>query len=91
MDRVSNYPPKFRDQAGVLVLKGNIGVRDVVRALVSRYKTLGDWVTNARRGRAAGSAALSSDERLELARLRRKVTELEVEKGVLLIAAVVIV
>ena len=54
MDRVSNYPPKFRDQAGVLVLKGNIGVRDVVRALVSRYKTLGDWVTF-RRNRASSS------------------------------------
>ena len=64
-------------------------VRDVARALGIKYETLWNWVANACRDRDAGPAALSSDERLELARLLRKVAEPEVEKEVLKKAAVV--
>lgn len=88
MGRVSKYPPEFRDQAVALVLDGNRGVRDVARELGVNHETLRNWVTKARRDRAAGPAALNSDERLELARLRRKVAELEVEKEILKKAAV---
>lgn len=61
----------------------------MARELGSDHKTLRYWVTKTRRERAAGPAALSSDERHELARLRRKVAELEVEVEILLQAAVV--
>ena len=88
MGRVSKYPPEFRDQAVALVLDDNRGVRDVARELGINHETLRNWVTKARRDRAAGTAALKSDERLELARLRRKVAELEVEKEILKKAAV---
>ncbi len=88
MGRVSKYPPEFRDQAVALVLDGNRGVRDVARELGINHETLRNWVTKARRDRTAGPAALSSDERLELARLRRKVAELEMEKEILKKAAV---
>ena len=79
MGRVSKYPPEFREQAVALVLDGNRSAREVARELGINHETLRNWVTKARRDRAAGPAALSSDERLELARLRRKVAELEVE------------
>lgn len=53
------------------MLYGNRGVRDVTRELGINHETLRNWATKARRDRAADPAALSSDERLELARLRR--------------------
>jgi len=61
-----------------LVLDGHRSAREVARELGINHETLHNWVTKARRDRAAGPAALSSDERLELVRLRRKVAELEV-------------
>ena len=88
MGRVSKYPPEFREQAVALVLDGNRSAREVARELGINHETLRNWVTKARRDRAAGPAALNSDERLELARLRRKVAELEVEKEILKKAAV---
>ncbi|MGK7221897.1 transposase [Kocuria flava] len=80
---MSKYPPEFREQAVALVLDGHRSAREVARELGINHETLRNWVTKARRDRAAGPAALSSDERLEVARLRRKVAELEVEKEIL--------
>jgi transposase len=54
-----------------------------------RFKPLHDagatWkeIAAERRDRADGPAALSADERMELARLRRKVAELELEREIL--------
>jgi len=88
MGRVSKYPLEFRQQAAALVVDGGRGVRDVARELGINHETLRNWVTAARKDRSAGPHALSSDERLELARLRRKVAELELEKEILKRAAV---
>ena len=52
------------------------------------HETLRDWVAADRRQRADGPAALSADGRMELARLRRKVAELELEREILREAAV---
>jgi transposase len=49
---------------------------------------LRNWVAAERRQRADGPAVLSADERTELARLRRKVAELELEREILKKAAV---
>jgi transposase len=88
MGRVSKYPPEFRDQTVALVLDGNLGVREVAQELGINHETLRSWVTKARRERATGPAALNSDERLEVAPLRRKVAQLEVEREILKKAAV---
>jgi len=54
MGRVSRYPEEFRAQAASLVVDGGRGVRDVARELGITHETLRNWVTQARRDRAAG-------------------------------------
>jgi transposase len=51
-------------------------------------ETLRNWVAAEGRQWADGPAALSADERMELARLRREVAELELEREILKKAAV---
>ena len=45
--------------------------------------TLGNWCAGERRKRQNGNAALSEDERAELVRLRKEVTELRMQRDVL--------
>jgi transposase len=66
---------------------GGVSVTSPV-SWVSIHETLRNWVAAERQQRSAGPAALGADERLELARLRRKVAELELEREILTTAAV---
>ena len=88
MGRRSQYPEEFRQRAAQLVLDSHRSIRDVAGELGINHETLRNWVNAAKRERAGGSAALSGDERMELARLRRKVAELELEREILKKAAV---
>ncbi len=83
MGRRSTYPEEFRQRAAQLVLDSRRSVRDVAGELGVNHETLRTWVAAERRARAAGPAASGADERLELARLRRKVAELELEPEIL--------
>jgi hypothetical protein len=47
------------------------------------HETLRNWVNAQRRERRDGPAPLGGEERAELARLRRRVAELELEKEIL--------
>ncbi len=87
MGRVSKYPEEFRRQAAALVVDGGRGVRDVARELDVNHETLRNWVAAMRTERAAPGGPVSADERAELARLRRRVAELELEKEILKEAA----
>lgn len=71
MGRVSRYPEEFRARAASLVLDGGRSMHEVSRELGISRETLRGWVTKARRERATGPAELSSEDRVELARLRR--------------------
>ncbi|MGY1673860.1 MULTISPECIES: transposase [unclassified Geodermatophilus] len=88
MGRVSKYSEEFRRQAAMLVVDGGRGVRDVARELDVNHETLRNWVGALKRERAAPGGPVSGDERAELARLRRRVAELELEKEILKKAAV---
>jgi len=88
MPRRSTYPEQFRRNAARLVLDGNRPIRDVARELGVNHETLRNWVNAHRRERRDGPAALAGEERAELARLRRRVAELELEKEILRKAAV---
>ena len=85
MGRRSKYPEEFRRNAAKLALDGGRSIRDVARELGVNHETLRNWVEQLRRD---GPAAVSGEERAELARLRRRVAELELEKEVLRKAAV---
>ena len=89
MGRRSKYPEEFRQRAAQLVLDSRSSVREVAGELGINHETLRNWATAERRERADGPAAPSADERMELARLRRKVAELELEREILTKAAVV--
>ena len=82
MGRRSKYPEEFRQRAAQLVLDSRRSVREVAGELGINHETLRNWVAAERRQRADGPAALTADERLELARLRRKVAELELEREI---------
>ena len=88
MGRRSKYPAEFRQRAAQLVLDSRRSVREVAGELGINHETLQNWVAAERRDRADGPAALTADERMELARLRRKVAELELEREILNKAAV---
>ena len=70
------------------MLDSRRSVRNVAAELGINHEKLRNWVAAERRQRAEGPAALSADERLELARLRRKVAELKLEREILKKAAV---
>jgi transposase len=88
LGRVSKYSGEFRRQAAMLVVDAHRPVREVARELDVNHETLRNWVAALRRERAAPGGPVSADERAEIARLRRRVAELELEKEILKKAAV---
>ena len=88
MGRRSQYPEEFRQRAALLVIESHRSIRDVAAELGINHETLRNWVNAAKRDRAAGPAGLPGDERMELAALRRRVAELELEREILKKAAV---
>jgi len=66
----------FKDGAVRLVRETGRPIAEVARDLGVNEGTLGNWVNADRRRRGDGNAALSEDERAELARLRKENAEL---------------
>jgi transposase len=77
------FDQDFRDGAVRIVRETAKPVAQVARDLGINEATLGNWVALDRRRREDGGAALAEDERAELARLRRDVAELRMERDVL--------
>lgn len=80
--RRPRYSPEFKADAVALVIEGERTIADVAKSLGLVEQTLGNWVRQARidRGEKAG---LTSDERAELARLRRENAQLVMERDLL--------
>jgi transposase len=76
------YSAEFKKDAVSMVIDGQRTVADVAGSLGLVEQTLGNWVRQARidSGERAG---LTTDERAELAALKRQVAQLSVERDLL--------
>lgn len=87
--RPSKYSEEFRADAVALVLTTGISLAQAGRDLGVNPETLRNWVKQAKIDRGEGPAgALTSAEREEFTKLRRRVLELEQERSILLKATV---
>jgi transposase-like protein len=80
--RRRSYPKEFRKDAAALVIDQRRTVADVAKELGLVEQTLGNWVRQEKvnRGEREG---LSSEDREEMARLRREVKRLTMERDLL--------
>ena len=80
--RRGRYPKEFRRDAAALVIDQKRTVADVAKELGIVEQTLGNWVRQERidRGEREGS---TTEDREELAKLRREVKRLTMERDLL--------
>ncbi len=80
--RRRSFTKEFKDDAVAMVLDEGRTIADVARSLGIGATSLGNWVRQARidRGEREG---LTTDEREELAELRREVSRLRTERELL--------
>jgi transposase-like protein len=80
--RRGRYPKEFRRDAATLVIDQHRTVSDVARELGVVEQTLGNWVRQERIDRGERNG-LTSEEREEMAKLRREVKRLTMERDLL--------
>jgi len=81
------FTEAFRDGAVRLVLDQGKSISAVARDLDLTPSALDRWVRQARADRSGGAAGLTSDERSELARLRKENADLRLDREILKKAA----
>ena len=77
------YPPEYRHEAVRLVKEGGRSVRDVAASLGVSYEALRLWIRQSDLDAGVRKDGLTSDEREELRRLRKRVRDLEEDKVIL--------
>lgn len=82
------FTPEFKAEAVRLCRIGDRSIEEVARDLDLTENSLREWVRRADADAGKGSAgSLTGDERAELARLRREVRQLQMERDILKKAA----
>lgn len=82
----SPYPPEFKQQAVRLVEESGLSIRETAEDLGVAVESVRNWVKQARVDRG-DQEGVTSDERAELARLRRENRVLRQEREILKRAA----
>ena len=78
------FTPEYKDEAVKLVINTGRPVATVALELGIKEQTLGRWVNVFKARHEAGDgSALSETERVELARLRKEVSELKMDRAFL--------
>ena len=77
------FSPEYKDEAVGLVINTGRTVAVVARELGINEATLGRWVNIQKDRQVAGDTALSESEQVELARLRKEVAELKLDRAFL--------
>jgi transposase-like protein len=85
--KYQKFNPEFREQAAKLVVEGQQSTAEVAREYGIGETTLGNWVKKYRLDHAGEEPPLELPERAELAKLRRRVREQEMELAFLKKAA----
>jgi transposase len=81
------FTPEFKAGAVRLVLDEGKTIAQVARDLDLTASSLTLWVKHARADRNGGKTGLTTEERAELAKLRKEVRELRIERDILKKAA----
>ena len=82
-----SFTEEFKAGAVRLVLDEGKSVSQVGRDLDVAQSVIGNWVKQARADRSQGKTGLTTEERAELARLRREVKDLRLQRDLLKKAA----
>lgn len=82
-----SFTPEFKEGAVRLVLDEGKTITQVARDLDLTPSALGGWVKQARADRSNGATGLTTEERAELAKLRKENRELRMERDILKKAA----
>ena len=82
-----SFTEEFKVGAVRLVLDEGKTVSQVGRDLDVTQSVIGNWVKQARADRSDGKTGLTTEERAELARLRREVKDLRLQRDILKKAA----
>ncbi len=77
------FSPEYKDEAVGLVINTGRTVAVVGRELGINEATLGRWVNLHKDRQVAGDTPLSESEQVELARLRKEVAELKLDRAFL--------
>jgi transposase len=81
------YPPEVRLEAVRLVREGGVSLKDAAATAGCSIQTMRNWVLQSERDSGARFDGPTTDEKAELAQLRRRVRILEEEKEILKKAA----
>jgi transposase len=82
-----SFSDEFKAGAVRLVLDEGKTISQVARDLDITVSSLRGWVEQARADRSKGKTGLTTEERAELARLKKEVRELRIERDILKKAA----
>jgi len=77
------FSPEYKDEAVGLVINTGRTVAVVARELGINEATLGRWVNLHKDRQVAGDTPLNESEQVELARLRKEVAELKLDRAFL--------
>ena len=80
------YPPEFKSKLIALVLAGRTP-EELAKEFEPSNVTIRNWVKQAQLDSGRRADGLTSDERVEMARLRKRVKQLELEREILSKAA----
>ena len=78
-----SFTDEFKNGAVRLVLEQGKTIAQVARDLELTASALTQWVGRARADRTKGKTGLTTEERAELAKLRKEVRELKMERDIL--------
>jgi transposase len=92
MERIprGKFTREFKEEAVRMVTEGGLTIPEVGRRLSIPKSTLGYWVEIAKEGRLSGTSKKQTpvtEDEMEVARLKREIAELKMERDILKKAA----